>query len=95
MRIFSYIILLMLMLFGLTFASLNSAPVVFNYYLGTKQIALSLLLVLTLGVGIVIGIVFTLFPVIKLKNDNRRLRAKIKIAEKEVENLRSIPFKAG
>jgi lipopolysaccharide assembly protein A len=93
MRIFSYVILLLLMLLGITFAALNSTPVVFNYYLGTKHIALSLLLVFALGVGIIIGIIFTLFSVLKLKHENRRLRAKIKVAEKEVENLRSIPIK--
>jgi putative membrane protein len=81
------------MILGLTFATLNSTPVLFNYYLGTKQIALSLLLVFSFGIGIVLGIIFTLFPVLKLKNANRRLRAKIKIVEKEVENLRSIPIR--
>jgi putative membrane protein len=93
MRVFSYIILLLIMILGLTFATLNSTPVLFNYYLGTKQIALSLLLVFSFGIGIVLGIIFTLFPVLKLKNANRRLRAKIKIVEKEVENLRSIPIR--
>ena len=93
MRIFFYIILLLVVLFGLTFASLNSTPVVLNYYLGTKQFVLSVLLVIAFGLGIIVGAIFTLFPILKLKRDNRRLRSRIKIAEQEVDNLRSIPIK--
>lgn len=93
MRVISYIFLLILMVFGLTFAALNSTSVIFNYYLGSKQIPLSLLLVFAFGLGILIGFVFTLLPVIKLKGENIRLKSRIKIAEQEIENLRSIPIK--
>jgi putative membrane protein len=81
------------MVLGLIFAILNSAQVSFNYYLGVKQISLSLLLVLTLGVGIIIGFIFTLISVIKQKKENYRLKTRIKDIEKELENLRSIPIK--
>ena len=93
MRIFSYLILLIIMLFGLTFAALNSTPVVFNYYLGTKTLALSLLLVLAFGTGIFLGLLVSLFSLLKSKRDNLRLRARLKTSEKEVENLRSIPIR--
>ncbi len=93
MRIFSYLILLAIMLIGLTFTSLNSTSVVFNYYLGSKTIALSLLLVFTFGFGIVLGLLIAMFSCIKIKRDNLRLKSRLKIAEKEIENLRSIPIK--
>ncbi len=93
MRVFSYVVLLLIMVLGLIFAILNSAQVSFNYYLGVKQISLSLLLVLTLGVGIIIGFIFTLISVIKQKKENYRLKTRIKDIEKELENLRSIPIK--
>jgi lipopolysaccharide assembly protein A len=95
MRFFSYLILLIIMLIGLTFASLNSVPVVFNYYLGTKTLALSLLLVLAFGCGIFLGFFVTIFPWLKLKRDNRKLRSRLKLAEKEIENLRTLPIKDG
>jgi uncharacterized membrane protein YciS (DUF1049 family) len=50
-------------------------------------------LVLTLGVGIIIGFIFTLISVIKQKKENYRLKTRIKDIEKELENLRSIPIK--
>lgn len=93
MRIFSYLILLIIMLIGLTFASLNSAIVTFNYYLGSKAIALSLLLVLAFGAGIFLGLLVAVFSWIRLKSSNFRLKSRLNIAEKEVKNLRSIPIK--
>lgn len=93
MRIFSYLFLLIIMLVGLTFASLNSTIVTFNYYLGVKNIALSLLLVFAFGGGIVLGLLVAIFPWIKVKRDNMRLKSRLKVVEKEVENLRSLPIK--
>ena len=81
------------MLTGLTFAALNSTAVVFNYYLGTKTMALSLLLVFVFGLGIFLGLLVSIFSLIKSKRDNLRLKSLLKTSEKEVENLRSIPIK--
>jgi lipopolysaccharide assembly protein A len=93
MRIFSYIFLLLIMVFGLTFATLNSNQVAFNYYVGSRQISLSLLLVATFGFGVLLGTLFSLLPYLKVKIANKKLKGRIKIAEKEIENLRSIPLK--
>jgi lipopolysaccharide assembly protein A len=93
MRVFSYAVLLIIMILGLVFAILNSGQVVFNYYLGTTQISLSLLLVFTLGFGIFLGFIFTVISVIRLKKDKYRLKSKIKDIEKELENLRTLPIK--
>lgn len=93
MRIISYLILLLIMLIGLTFASLNSNIVTFNYYLGTLDIALSLLLVGAFGIGIFLGLFAAVTPWFRVKRDNMRLKSRLKVVEKEVENLRSIPIK--
>jgi putative membrane protein len=81
------------MLVGLTFASLNSTVVAFNYYLGVKNIALSLLLVFAFGAGIALGLLVAIFPWLKVKRDSMRLKSRLKVIEKEVENLRSLPIK--
>lgn len=93
MRILSYLILLIIMLVGLTFAALNSTPVTFNYYLGSKIITLSLLLVFTFGAGIFLGLLVSILSWIRIKGDNFRLKSHLKVVEKEVKNLRSIPIK--
>lgn len=93
MRIFSYIFLLIIMLFGITFATLNAEQVVFNYYFATKQISLALLLVFSFGIGILVGLIFTAISIFKAKAENHRLKSRLKIAEKEIENLRALPLK--
>jgi lipopolysaccharide assembly protein A len=93
MRIISFAFLLLIMLFGITFAALNSTPVMFNYYLGAKQLPLSLLLVFIFGIGILTGFIFLLFPILRLKSENIRLKSRLKIADQEIANLRTIPLK--
>lgn len=80
------------MLFGITFATLNADAVIFNYYFSSVKISLALLLVGALGIGIFFGFIAMLFSVFKLKKQNYHLKTKLKIAEKELENLRSLPI---
>lgn len=84
MRIFSYLFALILIILGLSFALLNASPVRLNYYLGTVSISLSLLLVLTVGLGIVVGLIFSLAPIFRLKRKNYHLRNRVKQLEQEV-----------
>lgn len=93
MRIFSYLFLLAVMLVGLTFASLNAQVITFNYYLGTKELPLSILLVLAFGVGIFLGLFGAVYSWFKARRDVVRMKSRLKVVEKEVENLRSIPIK--
>jgi putative membrane protein len=76
-RIISYIFLLLILLLGLSFAALNADPVSINYYVGKGTYPLSLLLVCTLGIGILLGFLACLFPLLKLKKENRTLRSTI------------------
>lgn len=73
-RIIFYIFLLLILLFGLSFAALNAQPVQINYYLGIGNVPLSLLLVYALGIGIFLGLLATIIPLLKLKRENRSLK---------------------
>lgn len=88
MRFFSYIIAILLILFGLSFAILNASPVKLNYYLGTTTIALSLLLVLTVGVGILIGFIVSLGKFFKLKRKIHHLRHRVRDLEAEILSVK-------
>lgn len=88
MRIISYIIAIILVIFGLTFALLNASPVTLNYYIGTTHISLSLLLVITIGIGILIGLLASLGPILKLKRTNYRLKSRLRKLEQEVINIK-------
>ncbi len=93
MRIISYLFMLFLVLLGVTFACLNAEPVSINFYAGTSEVPLSLLLVFALIFGVGLGLLAGFFLYLKLKSKNARLRQRLALAEKEVANLRSIPVK--
>lgn len=92
MRFVSYIFLLIIILFGITFATLNSQAVLINYYVGHRTMPLSLLLVSVFAAGCLLGVLVSGWIVIKTKMQSYQLRKRLKWSEKEVENLRAIPL---
>ena len=93
MRIVTYILILLIILLGVTFAGLNAEPVMLNYYVGNAKLPLSLLLVLSLIIGCILSLIASLIVYIRLKTDNHRLRQRLKVVEAELANLRTIPLK--
>jgi lipopolysaccharide assembly protein A len=91
-RIISLLLLLLIIMIGVTFATLNPDMVTVHYYLGKKTLPLSMLLVLVFSLGSVLGLTMGLWLLLKAKIKNYRLRQRLKIAEKEVQNLRAIPL---
>lgn len=92
MRIISYILLILIIIFGTTFAALNSESVTINYYFAESSLPISLLLVLVFAFGCLIGILVGFWMLIKSKLHAYRLRQRLHLAEKEIENLRAIPL---
>lgn len=56
MRLITLLLFLIVAALGTLFAVLNAAPVPFDYYLGQGEFPLSLLLVVVLATGILLGI---------------------------------------
>ena len=93
MRVFGYVFLLILIILGITFAILNADPVAIHYYIGSKQFPLSLLLVISFGVGLFVSFLYMGLVVLRLKSERRHLRKRLSVAEKEIDNLRAIPIR--
>lgn len=93
MRIIYYLILLTVVTVGIALATLNAEPVSFNYYFATARLAMSLLLVYVLAVGLILGFLLSLFPLLRCKQKSFQLKRRIKHMEKELENLRTLPIK--
>jgi len=91
-RIVTYLLLLAIILIGITFAVLNPTIVTMNYYIGRKTLPLSLLLVSVFAFGCLLGLLVAGWFVLKTKIKNYRLAQQLKVAEKEVQNLRAIPL---
>ena len=92
-RIVYLIIFLILVIFGIVFAVLNAEPVNLNYYFGSKEVALSLVLVLAMIVGAILGVIASASMIISNRREVVKLRKSVELAEKEVANLRAIPIR--
>lgn len=87
------IFLAVLFIFGVTFSCLNADNVKIDLYVKTFECPLSLVLALTLSLGLLVGFVFSGVKLLKAKRAFAKLQKKLSLAEKEVKNLRDIPIK--
>jgi putative membrane protein len=85
--------LLGFMLVGASFAMINDAPVVVDLYFMRPQLPLSILLLLALGCGILLGGLAGSVYFMRVKKENADLRRKARLVREEVQNLRSMPVK--
>ncbi|MBT3197997.1 MAG: LapA family protein [Gammaproteobacteria bacterium] len=67
MRLITLVLFLIVTALGTLFAVLNAAPVTFNYYLGQGELPLSLLLVVMLASGVLLGILSALPMILSLR----------------------------
>ena len=84
---------LLVVIFGIVFAVLNADNVQLNYYLGSVELPLSLVLVLAMIMGAILGIFASLSLIIGSRRDAAKLKRAVEVAEKEILNLRNIPIK--
>lgn len=92
-RLFGFLLLVSLVVLGLSFAVLNAEPVSLNYYFGYRDIPLSMIVVLSLAAGVVIGVLVSMGMILRLKQQAGRLRRQLRTAEKEADQLRILPVK--
>lgn len=78
MRILFYILLVLIALFGISFAALNAESVTFHYYVGTKQLPLSFLLASCFSVGVLLGWLLSLSMLLRAKRKIFALKTKLK-----------------
>jgi len=92
-RIVNLVLILIVTLVTVTFTLLNSQPVKINYYFGSYDIDLLIVIVMALVIGALLGVMAALGKLVSLKQEMLRKEKKIKVTEKELENLRSLPLK--
>ena len=92
-RIPKLILVLAVLLLGLVFHLKNNQLIELNYYLGSLELSLSLLVVLVLCVGAMLGVLASLPVIVSLKRREMKLKRQIENSEKEINNLRVLPVK--
>jgi putative membrane protein len=92
-RIFFIALFFIISALGLSFSLLNAETVTLKYYFGDFSAPLSLVLVLCLALGAILGVLSCSAILVRSKRDLGKLNKSIKMAEKEVTNLRALPLK--
>ncbi len=92
MRLFMLFVYLLLIVLGVSFAALNASSVEVNFYFKTISMPVSVLMTITLGIGIMVGLFIFIFRYWRLKVECRKMRNQLRMTEKEIKNLRSIPL---
>jgi putative membrane protein len=92
-RLIGFLFVVVLVVAGLSFAVLNSQPVTLNYYFGYRDIPLSMIVVLSLAAGAIIGVLVSAGQIVRLKAQAGLLRRKLRHAEKAAEQLQVLPVK--
>ena len=93
MRILMTVFYLLLILTGVSFAALNARTAQINFYLTTLTMPVSVLMIVMLGVGVLIGFFLFIGRYWRLKAECHKIRSQLKLTEKEVKNLRAIPLR--
>ena len=87
------IFIIFILLLGLVFHVKNHQLVTLNYYVGEIQLSFSIIIVLAVCVGVLLGILASIPIIIRNKKLNSRLKKEIKHREKEINNYRITPTK--
>ncbi|MDN3517689.1 lipopolysaccharide assembly protein LapA domain-containing protein [Aquisalimonas lutea] len=92
-RLLGVAALLVIALFGLSFALLNATRVDVDYYFGVVAAPLSLALLIALILGAILGALSALGVLVGKQRELRRLRRRVRDSEKELSELRRLPLK--
>lgn len=93
-RLFYLLLILLIIVFGVSFALKNPQPVTITYYFDLSWTGrMTTLLAVVLAVGAVLGVLLTSTWVLRSKRRLSRAKKEVRKMEQEVNNLRALPIK--
>lgn len=92
-RLLFLILFLLLLALGISFAVHNAVPITLNYYFGSITGPLSLVVVIALAIGAMLGVSTSLLLVLSQRRKVARLKRKLDTCEQEIRNLRHLPLR--
>jgi len=87
-RLLGFLLLVILVVLGLSFAVLNSQAVALNYYFGSRDIPLSMIVVVSLAAGAVTGVLVSLGTIVRLKQQAGSLQRRLRTAQRDADQAR-------
>ena len=79
------------LLFGLAFHIRNHQLVTLNYYVSEVQLSFSVIILIAISIGVLLGILASVPIIIRTRQRNSRLEKKIKDTEKKINKFRVMP----
>ena len=92
-QIITIIIFITVFAAGAAFSAINNGSVDIQYYLGMVTLPLSVVVIVSLVTGIVLGALAIFIGSLRLRYENRRLQKKVDVGEQELNSLRILPIK--
>lgn len=92
-KIIAIIFLVAALLAATSFSVINAHNVHLNYYVGSLDVPLSFVIILSFILGGLVGAMSTTRSIISKRLEIARLRRAVRISEKEITTLRSVPLK--
>lgn len=89
MRTVLIIFYIILALIGVCFAALNAHSVEVHFYFTTISVPISVLIIMVLGIGIILGLILFVGKYWRLKREYHRTVKQLKLTEKGIKNLQS------
>ena len=93
LRIIGLVVVVLVVVLGASFAYINSGTVTVHLWVRTYELSLPFALFCALMIGWVLGILSTVGVIVRQLREIRRLRRAARLAETEINNLRSIPIR--
>ncbi len=92
-RIVLWLLIVAMVLIGVSFSVLNAEVVTFDYYFAQGELPLSIVVVVSLLFGALLGALSTFLSIFKLRREVFRLRKQVRLKEQEIGNLCVTPMK--
>lgn len=92
-RLLALVVLLVVVALGLSFAAVNTESVTVHFYIGDFNAPLSLVIVIAIAFGALLGILASLGVVLSTRLEAASLRKRMNLCERELKHLRELPFK--
>jgi putative membrane protein len=93
LKLIKLLLVVLVMMLGAAFTVMNADPVKINYYFGTGEWPLAIIVVASLLLGALLGAMSGVGAMLRQRNEVGRLRRQQKVAKQEIENLRTLPMK--
>lgn len=93
LRIIAIALALLVIVLGASFAYQNSASVDVYLWVRNYEVGLPFVVYFSLAIGWVVGVLSVSGVIVRQLREVRRLRRAVKLAETEINNLRSIPIR--